>query len=463
MRVCQFRHDGKWTSNRAAAGKLPDQETCSPILQGRGRVSTPARVRGRLAREKPGDLLTRPVSGFSFHFGRNIRIVGLTDMSYPFPMTPINAILPREEMNSMPRVLFSPKTVKNPADDPRWQAVLERDAAHDREFVFGVSTTGVYCRPSCPARRPRREKVEFFARPEQAERAGYRACLRCRPKAFTGNGSADNVKAICRYIEQHLEEPMTLARLGEEFHQSPFHLQRRFKAALGVTPREYTDSCRLRVLRRNLQSGNNVTRALYDAGYGSSSRLYERTASQLGMTPDRYRRGAIAASIRYAIADSPLGRMLIAATDRGICAIQFGDSDHELLEGLKREFPFATRKADESGLQGWTDSLLAQIDGEGSDPALPLDIRATAFQRRVWRYLQRIPFGDTRSYNQVARAIGQPTAARAVARACATNPVAVAIPCHRVVREGGALGGYRWGVERKKALLENEQAARKKL
>jgi AraC family transcriptional regulator, regulatory protein of adaptative response / methylated-DNA-[protein]-cysteine methyltransferase len=373
-------------------------------------------------------------------------------------MTTMNAILSNEGLNPMSRARSNSALIPHSGDDPRWNAVLARDAARDGEFVFAVSTTGVYCRPSCPARRPRREKVQFFVRPEQAERAGYRACLRCRPKALSGSGQADNAKAICRYIEQHLDEPITLARLGKEFHQSPFHLQRRFKAALGVTPREYADSCRLRLLKRNLQSGNNVTRAMYDAGYGSSSRLYERTASQLGMTPDKYRRGAIAASIRYAITDSPLGRMLVAATERGVCAIQFADSDSELLEGLKREFPFATRKLDESGLQSWTKGLLAQMDGKASDPALPLDIRATAFQRRVWRHLQRIPFGATRSYNQIARAIGQPTAARAVARACATNPVAVAIPCHRVVRENGEMGGYRWGVERKKALLEREQA-----
>jgi len=394
-----------------------------------------------------------------FHFARNIRIVRFPALPYAFPMMTMDAILASEDLNPMPRTVSSIETSTNAVDDPRWNAVLARDAVYDGKFVFAVSTTGVYCRPSCPARRPRREKVQFFTGTEQAERAGYRACLRCRPKAFSGNGQADNVRAICRFIEQHLDEPVTLARLGKEFHQSPFHLQRRFKAVLGVTPREYADSCRLRLLKRNLQSGENVTRAMYDAGYGSSSRLYERTASQLGMTPDKYRRGAIAATIRYAIADSPLGRMLIAATERGICAIQFANRDDELLEGLKREFPFATRKEDESGLKVWTKGLLAQMDGQASDPSLPLDIRATAFQRRVWRHLQSIPFGATRSYNQVARAIGQPTAARAVARACATNPVAIAIPCHRVVRKDGTLGGYRWGIHRKKALLQREQSA----
>jgi AraC family transcriptional regulator of adaptative response/methylated-DNA-[protein]-cysteine methyltransferase len=251
---------------------------------------------------------------------------------------------------------------------------------------------------------------------------------------------------------------LTLDLLGKEFRQSPFHLQRRFKAKLGITPREYADACRLRLLKRNLQAGDNVTRAMYDAGYGSSSRLYERTASQLGMTPDKYRRGAIAAVVRYACADSPLGRMLIAATERGVCAIQFARTDGELIEGLKREFPFATRKSDSGGLKSWVSALLHQMRGDDADASLPLDIRATAFQRRVWTYLQSIPFGATQSYSEVAKGIGQPTAARAVARACATNPVAVAIPCHRVVREDGTMGGYRWGIGRKKALLEMENS-----
>jgi AraC family transcriptional regulator of adaptative response/methylated-DNA-[protein]-cysteine methyltransferase len=299
--------------------------------------------------------------------------------------------------------------------------------------------------------------VQFFAHPEHAERAGYRACLRCRPKSLSGHRQSDIAKEICRYIEQHLDEPITLEHLGKVFRQSPFHLQRRFKAALGITPRAYADSCRLRQLKRSLQAGDNVTRAMYDAGYGSSSRLYERTASQLGMTPDKYRRGAIAASIRYACADSPLGRMLIAATDRGVCAIQFANSDDELLEGLKREFPFAARKPDDGGLQSYVTALLEKMTGRELNAALPLDIRATAFQRRVWTYLQSIPLGATRSYSQVAKAIRRPRAARAVARACATNPVAVAIPCHRVVREDGSLSGYRWGVERKRELLELER------
>jgi len=384
-----------------------------------------------------------------------------TTMTFPMPAT--NGILAEEPPSGMP--VAHSNSIKAADDRPRddqsgderrWHAVVTRDSAHDGEFIFAVSTTGVYCRPSCPARRPRRENVTFFTRPERAEKAGFRACLRCRPKALSGNPQSDSAKEICRYIEQHLDEPITLERLGKAFRQSPFHLQRRFKAALGITPREYADSCRMRQLKRNLQAGDNVTRAMYDAGYGSSSRLYEKTASQLGMTPDKYRRGAIAAAIRYTCADSPLGRMLIAATDKGVCSIQFARSDGELLEGLKREFPFAVRKPDEGGLQTWVAALLSKMAGRELNAALPLDIRATAFQRRVWTYLQSIPFGATQSYGQVAKAIGQPTASRAVARACATNPVAVAIPCHRVVREDGNISGYRWGVERKKTLLEME-------
>jgi AraC family transcriptional regulator of adaptative response/methylated-DNA-[protein]-cysteine methyltransferase len=387
-----------------------------------------------------------------------------------------NAILTAENLKLMPARQSNPSTRTSEVadrrnfsasddlgdhsnDDLRWNAVLSRDAGRDGDFVFAVSSTGVYCRPSCAARRPRRENVQFFLGPEQAERAGYRACLRCRPKSFGGNAQSDSVKAICRFIEQHLDEPLTLHRLGKEFHQSPFHLQRRFKQVLGITPRAYADSCRLRLLKRSLHAGDSVTRAMYDAGYGSSSRLYEKTASQLGMTPDKYRRGAIAATIRYTCADSPLGRMLIAATERGICSIQFAGTDSELLEGLKHEFPFASRKQDDGGLQSWVSALLRHMRGEDADStsSLPLDIRATAFQRRVWTYLQSIPFGSTRSYSEVAKAIGRPRAVRAVARACATNPVAVAIPCHRVVRQDGSMSGYRWGIERKQALLAMEK------
>ncbi len=346
----------------------------------------------------------------------------------------------------------------------RWQAVVDRDSSLDGAFVFAVSSTGIFCRPSCPAKRPRRENVQFFDQTLQAERAGYRACLRCRPKAVDGNPQSSLVQAICRYIEQHVtdlhtKDRLTLTTLAKEFRLSSFHLQRTFKAVLGVSPKAYLDACRLQHVKHNLQAGHSVTTALYAAGYGSSSRLYERTASQLGMTPEKYRRGAIAAVVQYTVANSPLGRMLIAATDKGICSIQFADSDDQLQQGLMREFPFATRRRDDAAMTQYRERLTDIINnGQETSPSLPLDIRATAFQRRVWEALQRIPRGETRSYSAVAKKIGMPKATRAVARACATNPVAIAIPCHRVIREDGDLGGYRWGIQRKQQLINLEKS-----
>jgi AraC family transcriptional regulator, regulatory protein of adaptative response / methylated-DNA-[protein]-cysteine methyltransferase len=341
----------------------------------------------------------------------------------------------------------------------RWQAVLDRDRSLDGAFVFAVSSTGIFCRPSCPSKRPRRENVSFFPDALQAEQSGYRACLRCRPKAIDGNPQSALVRDMCRYIEQHIEDSLTLNLLAGEFRLSPFHLQRTFKSVLGVSPKAYIDAVRLRQVKHNLQAGHDVTTALYAAGYGSSSRLYERTATQLGMTPEKYRRGAVAAVVRYTIASSPLGRMLIAATDKGICSIQFADNDAQLQQGLMREFPFATRRRDDAAMAEWRVNLTRLLEGRETNPSLPLDIRATAFQRRVWEALQKIPRGETRSYSAVAKKIGMPTAARAVARACATNRIAIAIPCHRVVREDGDLGGYRWGIERKERLLAMEKEA----
>jgi AraC family transcriptional regulator of adaptative response/methylated-DNA-[protein]-cysteine methyltransferase len=279
----------------------------------------------------------------------------------------------------------------------------------------------------------------------------------------SGNPRHELVKSVCRYIEQHLDEPITLAQISSEFRLSSFHLQRTFKAVLGITPKEYANSCRMRGFRQNLKAGHSVTRAMHEAGYNSTSGLYARTASELGMEPAKYRRGAIAAPIRYTCADSPLGRLLIAGTDKGICSIKFANSDEELEQGLKQEFPFAVRRRDDRDLAQLARRVVCRIRGDGRDrdmaSALPLDIQATAFQRRVWTYLQSIAFGETRSYSQVAKAIRRPSAVRAVARACATNPVAIAIPCHRILRANGDLGGYRWGTERKKALLEIEAAS----
>jgi len=343
--------------------------------------------------------------------------------------------------------------------DPRWQAVLARDPRRDGAFVFGVISTGVYCRPSCPSRRPRRERVRFFSRPDEAERAGFRACLRCRPR--DGDSRMKRVESICQFLREHTDEPVTLAALGERFAMNPFHLQRIFKSVLGVSPREYADAIRMKSLKSQLRSGRSVTDAIYEAGFGSSSRLYERSGPQLGMTPATYQRGGKGVFIRYTTLDSPVGRMLLAATDHGVCAISFGESDGNLLEGLRSEFPDATLRRGDVVLRRWVRALLEQLHGEHPLPQLPLDVQATAFQRRVWEHLRSIPYGSTKSYGQVARSIGQPTSARAVARACASNPLAVAIPCHRVVRSTGGLGGYRWGTERKKTLLEMEQGAGK--
>ena len=362
-----------------------------------------------------------------------------------------NAILSVEtEMIKSPRSM----------DEERWKAVLARDEASDGRFVFAVSSTGIYCRPSCPSKRPRRENVRFYQGAREAERAGFRECLRCRPRSLSGSPRQQLIKAICRYIEQHLDQPLTLEKLGAAFGQSSFHLQRSFKAALGITPKEYANSCRMRGFRQRLKAGDSVTRAMHEAGYSSSSRLYSRSASELGMEPAKYRRGAIATAIRYTCAKSPIGRMLIAATEKGICSIQFADSDEELEQGLKHEFPFAIRRRDDEALGQFTEALLQSIGSQAANASsLPLDIRATAFQRRVWSYLQSIHAGETRSYAEVAKGIGRPSAVRAVARACATNPVAVAIPCHRVVRSDGELGGYRWGLKRKQALLQRESAS----
>jgi len=377
-----------------------------------------------------------------------------------------NAILSEEAMKSTVQPTETStsgasieKKLDRQIDTRRWQAVLDRNVSQDGAFVFAVSSTGVFCRPSCPSKRARRENVSFFDGASDAEQAGYRACLRCRPKAIDGNPQSALVRSMCRHIEQHIEDRLTLNLLAKQFRLSPFHLQRTFKSVLGVSPKAYIDAVRLRQVKQNLQSGHDVTTALYAAGYGSTSRLYERTATQLGMTPEKYRRGAVAAVIRYTIAGSPLGRMLIAATDQGICAIQFADSDQQLQQGLIREFPFATRRRDDAAMSEWRQSLSRLMQGQEANPSLPLDIRATAFQRRVWEALQRIPRGETRSYSAVAKKIGMPKATRAVARACATNPVAVAIPCHRVIREDGELGGYRWGIGRKERLLALEKQA----
>jgi AraC family transcriptional regulator of adaptative response/methylated-DNA-[protein]-cysteine methyltransferase len=338
-----------------------------------------------------------------------------------------------------------------------WDAVLGHDASMDGVFVYAVRTTGVYCRPSCPSRRPKRENVVFFQEKREAKDAGFRPCLRCTPDAdHKGDPQARIVERVCRYIDKHLDQQVTLGALSAELSLSPFHLQRTFKAVMGITPRAYADNRRIEALKNGLRTGRSVTDSMYDAGYGSSSRLYEKTSAQLGMTPSRYINRGAGLSIRYALADSPVGRVLVAATDRGVCSIRFGGHDDGLLKELRGEFERAEIAAGGDALNQYVSALLERMDGSGS-ATLPLDIQATSFQRRVWEYLQSIPRGETRSYAQVADGIGTPKAHRAVARACASNPVAVAIPCHRVVRTDGGFGGYRWGVERKRRLLARER------
>ncbi len=344
-------------------------------------------------------------------------------------------------------------------DDDRWRAVEARNAAFDGAFVYAVASTGIYCRPSCPSRRPGRRRVTFFAAPEAAEHAGYRSCRRCRPRAIPARDArVEAVRRACRFIEAHDDGPPTLAALAADVGLSPYHLQRTFKRIVGVTPRQYADARRLGRLKTMLRAGDQVTGALYEAGYGSSSRLYERAPAQLGMTPATYRRGGAGARIGYAIAPCPLGRVLVAATARGISAVYLGDDEAALEAELRREYPAAEIARDDAGLGRWVAALVEHLDGRRPHLDLPLDVRATAFQRQVWEALQAIPYGATRSYGEIARAIGRPTAVRAVARACATNPVSVVVPCHRVVAADGGLAGYRWGTERKRALLAKERA-----
>jgi AraC family transcriptional regulator of adaptative response/methylated-DNA-[protein]-cysteine methyltransferase len=348
-----------------------------------------------------------------------------------------------------------------PLADARLSAVLSRDWRADGGFVYAVITTGVYCRPSCPSRRPKPSNIRFFDHPDDAERAGFRPCQRCAPRE-AGTTTIRAVERARAWIDTHGDEPATLATLGRVAGLSPFHLQRSFKRLTGMTPHEYAASRRALALRDGLRQGESVTGAVYDAGYGSSSRAYERASAQLGMTPGAYKRGAPDTHIAFHVADSALGRVLIAATDRGLCRVAFGASDAQLTRDLAREFPGATLEPRAEALGGWVREILDRIEGAEPHIDVPLDVRASAFQWRVWRALQAIPPGVTRSYAAIARTLGRPTASRAVARACATNPVAVVIPCHRAVRSNGTLGGYRWGTARKAGLLDGEAAGRKR-
>lgn len=346
--------------------------------------------------------------------------------------------------------------LETPDPETAWTAVLERDARYDGRFVYAVASTGVYCRPTCPSRRPRRSNVRFFAVPEEAEGAGFRACQRCRPRQGETSRQAETVRRACSYMEANLESAPTLSDLAQEVGMSPYHLHRIFKSAMGLSPKQYAARLRAARFRAEVQGGESVAGATYGAGYGSSSRLYEKAGSNLGMTPGAYRRGGRGMRIRYTTADSPFGRLLVAATERGICAVTLGEEDLDLEAGLRGEYPNAEIGRDDEALKDWLGTVLPVLTGRPAARELPLDLQATAFQWRVWRALQEIPRGETRSYGEIAAALGRPTAARAVAQACASNRVALVVPCHRVVRGDGEAGGYRWGAERKRRILESE-------
>jgi AraC family transcriptional regulator of adaptative response/methylated-DNA-[protein]-cysteine methyltransferase len=344
------------------------------------------------------------------------------------------------------------------ADDIRWQAVADRDPRFNGTFVYAVNTTGVYCRPSCPSRRPHRENVVFFSSIDQAKRNGFRECLRCGSGTETASDpKVELTMKICKLLEANVDVPYSLGELSTQLGVSPFRLQRVFKSVTGVTPKQYSAGLRMEQFKANIRNGDDVTESLYMAGYGSSSRLYESAHAKLGMTPATYRKGGKGMSISFTITDSYLGRLLVARTDRGVCSIAFGESDSVLASALESEYPHAVIRHDKNGLRSWVSAVLDHLNGTTPNIELPLDLQATSFQLLVWEELRRIPFGETRSYAEIAARLGRPHATRAVARACASNPVALVTPCHRVVRSDGTLSGYRWGTERKRKLLEQEK------
>ena len=358
-----------------------------------------------------------------------------------------------------------------PADDTpmnesvAWESVLRRDASADDRLLYGVTTTGIYCRPSCPSRRPKRDNVAFFSSVEGAERAGFRACQRCRPNRAKSPNTA--VARARSFIDSHIadssEERITLDVLGQASGMSPSHLQRKFKESFGLSPAQYIRARKSERLKDELKRGETVSRASFGAGYGSSSRVYEAADASLGMTPATYRRGGLGMHIEYVITPTSLGSLIVAATERGVCAVMLGDSAGFLESSLAREYPAATREratASSTRLGGWVAEIVKGLDGGKGRSDIPLDVQASAFRWKVWHELQKIPVGETRTYSEIAGAIGAPKAARAVASACAKNPVSLVVPCHRVVRRSGELGGYRWGLERKRSLLDKERIAR---
>lgn len=335
----------------------------------------------------------------------------------------------------------------------------DNDARFDGVFFVGVKTTGIYCRPTCRARLPRRENVEFYIDRASAVRHGFRACKRCKPELESAlNPKMETVIRACYLLENSDTENTSLQALAEKIKVSPAYLQKVFKAIVGVSPKQYSDEIKMQKFKLQVKGGGDVTGAMYDAGFGSSRGLYEKAAAKLGMTPSVYKKGGKGMRINFTIIDSKLGRLLIGATEKGICSVTFGDDDKQLADNLFNEYPNAEFNLADDKFKSYAKTILSHLNGDQKALDLPLDLQATAFQMRVWAALRQIPYGETRSYSEVAREIGNERAVRAVARACATNPVALVTPCHRVIGSNGSLSGYRWGIERKKTLLEAEHA-----
>ncbi len=340
-----------------------------------------------------------------------------------------------------------------------WQAMTNNDVRFNGVFYVGVRTTKIYCKPTCPARLPKRENIEFIRSWQEAEERGFRACLRCQPRlAEVVNPQIETVIRACQILET--EEDVSLESLSEKLKLSPSYLQRTFKEIIGLSPKKYVENRRLEKFKTELRSGNDVVTAIYESGYGSSRALYENVSQKLGMTPAIYQKGGTGMKIIFIIVDCFLGKMLVARTEKGVCAVTFGEDEMILTEKLHQEYPKAEIQPDETNLKEEAEAILQNLTGKNREINLPIDVQASAFQMQVWNALRKIPYGETLSYKQVAENLGHPKAVRAVARACATNRVAIVIPCHRVVSSDGSLSGYRWGIERKRKLIEAEKKGR---
>jgi AraC family transcriptional regulator, regulatory protein of adaptative response / methylated-DNA-[protein]-cysteine methyltransferase len=361
-----------------------------------------------------------------------------------------------ERNNTMSKATTAQELATATQSDPRWHSVVAREGAADGKFFYSVKTTGVYCRPSCGARLARPENVQFYSTPEEAEKAGFRPCKRCKPKQpGSATENAAKIAKACRLIERS-EKTLPLKNMADSVEMSVFHFHRTFKSITGLTPSAYAKAYRNQRMRDSLERSNNVTEAIYDAGFNSSGRFYESSNQVLGMTPSRFREGGSNTDIHFAVGQSSLGSILVAQSEKGVCSILMGDDPDALVRDLQDQFPKANLIGDEAGYQESIAKVVGLVEKPATGTDLPLDIRGTAFQQRVWKALQQIPPGSTATYTEIAEKIGMPKAVRAVAQACGANWLAVAIPCHRVIRNDGSLSGYRWGVDRKRALLERE-------